>query len=134
MSTTVAVEAIARRVLTRLEAAWNAADGQAFGAPFAADADFVAIRGDHHHGRAAIADGHQALFASIYQGSRVTYELLQARPLSDEVVIVLAQGTLNAPGGPMAGESCVTSTLVLVKQDTEWLIAAFHNTLVATPQ
>ena len=130
----VGVEEIAAHVLSRLEAAWNAADGQAFGAPFAVDADFVAIRGDFHHGRDAIAHGHQAIFDTIYQGSRQTYELLQARPLSDDVVLVLAQGTLNAPSGPMAGESRATSTLILVKQDSDWRIACFHNTLVAPSQ
>jgi uncharacterized protein (TIGR02246 family) len=131
---TEAVEAIAGQVLGRLEAAWNAADGRAFGAPFAADAEFVAIRGDHHHGREAVTHGHQALFDSIYRGSRVGYEVLQARALTDDVILVLAQVTLNAPTGPLAGESRSTATLVLVRLGDAWPIAAFHNTLVAPPQ
>jgi uncharacterized protein (TIGR02246 family) len=125
------IEAIAGQILGRLEVAWNAADGQAFAAPFAVDADFVAIRGDHHHGRDAIAHGHQAIFDTVSQGSRQTYALLQARPLSSDVVLVLAQGTLNAPSGPMAGETRAISTLVLVRQETDWQVASFHNTLVA---
>jgi uncharacterized protein (TIGR02246 family) len=125
------VEEIARRVLNQLGDAWNAADGQAFGAPFAADADFVAIRGDHHHGQGAIAHGHQAIFDSIYRGSQQTYDLLQARALTDDVVLAIAQGNLNAPGGPMAGESQSTATLVLVRDGEDWQIASFHNTLVA---
>ncbi len=52
--------AVAQSVLDRLEAAWNGADGTAFGEPFSADADFVAIRGDLHTGREAIAGGHQS--------------------------------------------------------------------------
>jgi uncharacterized protein (TIGR02246 family) len=131
---TVDVEDIAGRVLSRLEEAWNAADGQAFGAPFAVDADFVAIRGDDHHGRAAIAEGHHALFESIYQGSHQAYELLQARSLTDAVVLVQARGILTAPSGPLASESRATATLVLVKQDNDWQIACFHNTLVAPPR
>jgi uncharacterized protein (TIGR02246 family) len=128
---TANVEDIARRVLNHLSDAWNAADGQAFGAPFAADADFVAIRGDHHHGREAIAHGHQAIFDSIYRGSQQTYDLLQSRALTDDVVLVLAQGNLNAPSGPMAGESQSTATLVLFRDGDDWQIASFHNTLVA---
>ena len=36
-----------------LQEAWNAADGAAFGAPFAPDADFVTIRGELHSGDAS---------------------------------------------------------------------------------
>jgi uncharacterized protein (TIGR02246 family) len=136
MRTIVDVEEIARQALTCLEAAWNAADGPAFGSPFAVDADFVAIRGDHHHGREAIAHGHQVLFDSIYRGSRVAYEVLQARALRDEVILVLVQARLTVPAGagPLAGESHSTATLVLVREGDSWPIAAFHNTLVASPR
>jgi uncharacterized protein (TIGR02246 family) len=128
-------EEIARRSLDRLGEAWNAGDGGAFGAPFAADADFVAIRGDYHHGREAIGRGHQALFETIYRGSTVTYGLRQARALADSVILVLAGGALTVPTGPLAGEHTSTITLVLVRPDQEadWQIALFHNTLVTPP-
>ncbi|MEO7273195.1 MAG: SgcJ/EcaC family oxidoreductase, partial [Vicinamibacterales bacterium] len=42
-------------LVARLEAAWNAGDGEAFAAPFAPDADFVNVRAEHHQGRQAIA-------------------------------------------------------------------------------
>ena len=57
----------------QLEIAWNAMDGAAFGASFAADADFVNIRGEHFRGRAAIAAGHAAIFKTIYAGSTNHY-------------------------------------------------------------
>jgi uncharacterized protein (TIGR02246 family) len=128
-------EEIARRILRRLAVAWNAGDGGAFGEPFAADADFVAIRGDHHRGRDAIGRGHQALFDTIYSGSAVTYSLRRARALSAGVVLVHAQGELKVPTGHGAGEHTSTITLVLVRtdQDAEWRIALFHNTLVTPP-
>ena len=130
------VEEIVRRTLARLSDAWNAGNGSAFGAPFAEDADFVAIRGDHHHGREAIAQGHQAIFDTIYRGSTVAYTLLQARALADGVILAHAHGALQAPTGPLAGEHTSTVTLVLVRldQESDWRIAAFHNTLVAPSQ
>ena len=130
-----AAEEIARRILDQLGDAWNAGDGAAFGAPFAADADFVAIRGDHHHGREAIGRGHQTLFETIYQGSTVKYALRQARVLADGVILVHARGALAAPMGPLAGEHTSTITLVLVRPDPEadWQIALFHNTLATPP-
>ena len=50
-------------------------DGPAFAAPFAVDADFVNIRGEHFRGRAAIGAGHAAIFQTIYAGSTNNYEL-----------------------------------------------------------
>ena len=130
------IEEVARDILQRLAAAWTAADGAAFGAPFAADADFVTIRGDLHQGRDAIGQGHQVIFDTIYQGSTVAYPLLQARALADGVILAHARGELAAPTGPLAGERTTTITLILVRshQDAEWQVAAFHNTLVAPPQ
>ena len=60
----------AETLIKRLQDAWNAADGAAFGAPFAPDADFVTIRGELHSGE-AIAAGHQQIFDTIYAGRSV---------------------------------------------------------------
>jgi len=125
------VVAIVQELLHRLERAWNSADGDAFGAPFATDAEFVAIRGDLHSGRAAIGAGHQQILDTIYAGSRLDYEVLRARPLDDRVILAHARGTLEAPSGPLAGRHASTATVVLVRRDQDFEIAAFHNTLVA---
>ncbi len=124
----------ARDIIGRLEAAWNAADGHAFAAPFTADADFVNIRGDYLRSREAIAQGHHAIFTTIYQGSTVHYELLQARLLTDDVMLVHVGAALHVPTGPMAGELRSVAMLVLARTDGGWQIAAFHNTLVAPRQ
>jgi uncharacterized protein (TIGR02246 family) len=76
-------------VVGRLEAAWNAMDGAAFAAPFASDADFVTIRGEHFRGRPAIADGHATIFRTIYAGSTVRFTVEGARQLR------------GAPRGPL---------------------------------
>src|SRR5687768_11283512 len=123
---------IARPLIAQLEAAWNAADGAAFSAPFTADADFVAIRGDYHRTREMIAHGHQAIFDTIYKGSTVRYELLQARMLADAVIVAHARSNLQAPAGPLAGQHSAIATLVLTREGESWRIAAFHNTQVAT--
>jgi uncharacterized protein (TIGR02246 family) len=121
---------IVEEIAHRLEAAWNAADGAAFAAPFTPDADFVNIRGDLHSGREAIGAGHQAIFDSIYAGSTLEYAALQARELDDGVILGHVRGMLNAPTGPLAGESQALATLVLVPEGEEHRVAAFHNTLV----
>jgi len=124
-------EGVAAGLIGRLERAWNAADGRAFGEPFAPDADFVDIRGEHHRGREAIAAGHQAIFDSIYEGSKVEYELTGAREISEGVILAHATGVLGVPSGPLAGKHGAVQTLVLVRGDAGWEVAAFHNTPVA---
>ncbi len=124
-------ENVATELIGRLEQAWNEADGRAFGEPFSADADFVDIRGEHHRGQEAIAAGHQAIFDSIYKCSSTNYDLVQARKLSDDVILAHATGVLRVPSGPLAGEHSAVQSLVLVRGDEGWKIAGFHNTLVS---
>ncbi|HEX2077462.1 MAG TPA: SgcJ/EcaC family oxidoreductase [Longimicrobium sp.] len=121
---------IAAELAGQLERAWNAADGAAYGAAFTDDADFVAIRGDYHRTRQAIARGHQAILDSIYRGSQVRFEVTRARRLADDVILAHATQTMNAPTGPLAGTGQATATMVLVRRPEGWRIAAYHNTLV----
>jgi uncharacterized protein (TIGR02246 family) len=122
---------IARSLFAQLEQAWNAADGPAFAAPFAGDADFVDIRGTHHATRAAIAAGHQGIFESIYEASTVSYRVTKARFLGQDCVVMHARGALTVPHGPVAGTHDATMTAVATPVDGGWQIAAFQNTPVA---
>ena len=119
----------AETAIRRLQDAWNAADGAAFGAPFALDADFVTIRGELHSGP-AIAAGHQQIFDTIYAGSTVRYTLLDARELDDRVILAHVRADLSVPAGPLAGESQALASVVLVRDGYDHRIAAFLNTLV----
>ena len=122
------------RVLKQLEDAWNDANGEAFGAAFAEDAEFVNIRGEHHTGRTAIARGHQAIFDSIYRGSVNRYEALVVKQPAENVLYVLGHATLHAPSGPMAGDHESHFSVVLSRRaGSDWQVEAFHNTLIAPP-
>ena len=123
-------ERIVSDLVSELERAWNAADGAGFGQPFAEDADFVNIRGEHLRSRETIAKGHQGIFDTIYKGSVVRYEVIRERELAPGVLLAHVKGTLKAPTGPLAGEHHSLLTLVLVQDRHDWRIAAFHNTLV----
>jgi uncharacterized protein (TIGR02246 family) len=108
-------------------------DGSAFAAPFAADADFVNIRGEHFQGRDSIAVGHAAIFQTIYAGSTNRYTVEAARLLRPDVALVRVHATLDVPEGPLAGHHRARISLVLTKERDGWEIAAFHNTLEASP-
>jgi uncharacterized protein (TIGR02246 family) len=125
---TVAVEA-----LGRLEAAWNDADGQAFGRVYAPDASFVTIRGDYLVGNTAIGQGHAAIFSTIYAGSVNRMELVRAEQIAEGVVLSVSRNTLDCPTGPLVGRHHAMSTSVVIRSeaaDGDWLIASTHNTLV----
>ena len=116
-------------IVARLENAWNAGDGDAFGEPFAPDADFVTIRAEHLRGREAIARGHAEIFRTIYAGSSNSFTLESARLLRPEVALVHVRAVLDAPSGPLKGRSSATSSLLCTREAQGWEIAAFHNTL-----
>lgn len=120
-------------IVKRLEAAWNAWDGDAFGAPFAADADFVNIRGEHFRTRAAIAAGHAAIFKTIYAGSTNAFTIESARLLRPDVALVHVRAQMEAPHGPLAGRHGACFSMVLTRESSGWEIASFHNTLEAAP-
>jgi uncharacterized protein (TIGR02246 family) len=121
------------RIVNQLEAAWNGMDGPAFAAPFAGDADFVTIRGEHFRGRSAIGAGHAAIFRTIYAGSTVRFTVESARLLRPDVGLLHVRSVLNAPSGPLAGEHSACFSMVLTKERGSWEIAGFHNTLEAAP-
>ena len=106
-------------------------DGSAFAAPFAAEADFVNIRGEHFRGQAAIAAGHAAIFRTIYAGSTNHFTVEGARLLRPEVALVRVHSMLDAPRGPLSGRHGARFSSVLTKEPGGWKIAAFHNTLEA---
>lgn len=120
-------------IVGQLESAWNAMDGSAFAAPFAVDADFVNIRGEHFSQRAAIAAGHAAIFRTIYAGSKNHYTVEGARLLRPDVALVHVRAMLDAPHGPLAGRHGACFSLILTKESGGWQIAALHNTLEAAP-
>lgn len=116
-------------IVTKLETAWNAGDGGAFGAPFATNADFVTIRAEHFQGRDAIAGGHTAIFRTVYAGSINHYALETARLLRPDVALIHVRAVLDVPPGPLAGRHTATFSAVLTREAGGWQIASFHNTL-----
>jgi len=120
-------------IVADLEAAWNAMDGAAFAAPFANDADFVTIRGEHFRGRPAIAAGHAAIFRTIYAGSTNDCTIEVVRLLRPDVALVHVHSVVDAPHGPLEGRHGARFSMVLTKEAGGWEIAALHNTQEPAP-
>lgn len=131
MTTTQTAHAVAIELFTRLEDAWNRADGEMFGSVFADDSDFVDIRGTHHRGDGrAIGAGHQALFDTIYAGTAIAYRVETARAIAPDVIVAVAGATLEGAAAPLPPVSSSHITAVIVRDGEQWRITAFQNTLV----
>lgn len=118
----------AERVVGQLQTAWNAMDGAAFAAPFAEDADFVNILGEHFRGRERVAAGHVGIFRSIYAGSTVDMKLERVRLLRPDVALAHVHSILDVPQGLLVGRHVARFSMVLTRGTRGWEIAAFHNT------
>jgi uncharacterized protein (TIGR02246 family) len=135
------------RVVKQLEVAWNRGDSCAFVVPFADDADFIDVQGEHHRGHAQIEAGHRQIFDTVYRGSQAAYAVERIRIVRSDVVIVFVRARLLSRLAVAADghgrSSCVDCTvhedyarptLIMAKNHGKWQIIAFQNTRVAEMQ
>jgi uncharacterized protein (TIGR02246 family) len=125
-------ETAIRANVKQMETGWNTKSGAEFAKPFAEDSDYVVINGMHVKGRAAIAQGHQQIFDTIYKDSNVTLVVEQIRFLRVDIAVVHAQTTLKVKQGDATGEYKGRITMILTKTGDKWEIAAFQNTPIQT--
>lgn len=121
-------EAAIEALVWQLIDGWNRGSGEAFAAPFAEDADFVGFDGTYFKGREEIASFHRMLFERILVGTRLVGKVRGVRFLTHEVALMHAVG-----GTVMQGQSDIdpernsVQTLVAIKRDGTWKLAAFQN-------
>ncbi|WP_158893549.1 SgcJ/EcaC family oxidoreductase [Amycolatopsis anabasis] len=111
-------------VIAEMERAWNAADGTAWAANFAEDADYIDALGRLQKGREVIGREHQKIFDTIYRGSTLKIRVTASKPLGDGIQLVHAATKLRVPAGPRAGEWEGVQTKIF----RDGQIVAFHNT------
>lgn len=111
----------------RLETAWNRKDADAFAACFDEQAEFGHIMGGKGFGREAIREGHEALFASLYAVSVVTYRVVRVQPLGDWAMAVSLAQTLDFEvEGRVRSIHCAPELVVRPDGD-RWVITYFRN-------
>lgn len=100
---------------------WAAGDAQAFARVFAADVEFVTVRGEEHHGREAVERSHARLFTTTYNRTLLKPEVRLVRELADGLVLVHALSTVYPAG-------ITTHAQAVVRRGPDgWSIVAFHN-------
>lgn len=121
-------EAAVRQVVQQVQDGWNAHDGKAFAAPFAADADYVVVNGMKLQGREAIEQGHTGIFSSLYKDSHNVGTVKSVRFLRPDVAVVHTEWNLEFRVGGEIKKAQAMSTMVMTKDGGGWSIAAFQNT------
>lgn len=122
-------KAAIRSLYQQLMDGWNAASGYAFAAPFEEDGDLVGFDGTHIKGRQEIASFHQHLFDMFLKGSRLIGKVRSMRFLTSNVAVMHAVGgTVMAEQSDLEPERNSVQTLVAVKRNEKWSLAAFQNT------
>lgn len=129
LSSAAADEAAIRSLYQQLMDGWNTASGDAFAAPFEEDCDLVGFDGTHIKGRQEIASFHQHLFDMFLKGSRLVGKVRSVRFLISNVAVMHAVGgTVMAGQSDLDPERNSIQTLVAVKRNGKWRLAAFQNT------
>jgi uncharacterized protein (TIGR02246 family) len=124
-------EAAVRDLYQELMDGWNRGSGDAFATAFTDDGDLVAFDGTHFKGREEIAPFHQELFDKWMKGTRLVGRVEDVRFLSPDVVLMHAiGGTVMRGKSEPSPERASIQTLVAVRQDDKWRLAAFQNTRV----
>jgi uncharacterized protein (TIGR02246 family) len=121
-------EAAIRQIVQQVQDGWNAHDGRAFAAPFAADADYVVVNGMKLNGREAIEKGHAAIFSTIYKDSHNVATVKGIRFLRRDVAVVHVEWNLEFRMGGETKKGHAMNTMVMTKDGGKWNIAAFQNT------
>jgi len=110
---------------------WNRGHADAFAAPFADEADFVAFDGTRFHGRDELVRFHEPLFKTHLRGTRLTGDVTDIRFLGADVAVIHARGgTIPRGKRQPAPERDSIQTLVAVRHDGRWQLVAFQNTRV----
>ncbi|HWO52929.1 SgcJ/EcaC family oxidoreductase [Paenibacillus sp. FSL M7-1455] len=118
----------------KMKLAWGKGDGEAYGACFTEDADYVTFQGEHLQGRKAIADTHQELWNSVLKGSTLEGEIKKIRFVTPDIAIFHGLGVVKLKWQKTAPKKRDSiNTNVAVKQNGEWKIAAFQNSRISGP-
>jgi uncharacterized protein (TIGR02246 family) len=112
-------------------AAWGRNDAAAYAACFTPDSDYVAFDGTRLRGRAANEKLHADLFAGVLRGTRIVGEVDDIRLLGPDVALVHTHGAVLFPWQQQTPRARASiQTMIAVRTDEGWRLAAFHNTRV----
>ncbi|MEV5575529.1 SgcJ/EcaC family oxidoreductase [Spirillospora sp. NPDC052269] len=128
-------EAAIQAVLADSYKAWEAGDADGMVADYTEDATAV-MPGSLRDGREMIRQSMAQGFAGPLRGSSTQNRQLSIRFLGQDAAIVISESAVLFPGETEITDDHrkVNATWVFEKRDAQWLIAAYHNSPLLTPE
>jgi uncharacterized protein (TIGR02246 family) len=124
-----------RNIIQEEITAWNAGDAAAYSRHFAADGTFTNIRGQFFTGREAFIERHDYIFKGPFHGSTLKQDVVSLKFVRPDVAMVEVLTSVTgiqklSPGTNTDDKGRLRTRLlqVMVKDKSEWKIAAYHNT------
>ncbi|MDA3648834.1 SgcJ/EcaC family oxidoreductase [Saccharopolyspora indica] len=125
-------EAAVLDLMNRYVAAWNAGDGQAFGAAYAPEATHVTFDGALLRGRTEIAGVHSQLFGTFLRGSRIELQVEDLRLVTDDVAVLhTSGGILEAGDTALSADRRSMNTMIAAKHADGWALTTVQVTRIA---
>jgi uncharacterized protein (TIGR02246 family) len=123
-------EQAVRKVLSSFVDIWNRNEVRtSFGKLFTSDADFVVISGTYLKGRDAIVAHHVEIREGYYKDSHLVWNPVRVKFIRPDVAV--AEVATEISYGQEKRNTF--ATVVLVEENSQWLIASMENTMVWGP-
>jgi uncharacterized protein (TIGR02246 family) len=123
-----------RRVIVEMTEGFNSHSGRAASRMYTSDARLVTVRGEVMNGQAEIEKGLSAIFATRARNATHQTQNVAIRFLRPDIALAHVtnelSGIVSADGQALPSHQEL-SLRVFAKEDGEWRVAAFHNTMIA---
>ncbi len=123
-----------RLLLERQADAWNRGDAAGHAADIEEDCWFTNLLGHTPQGKAAFVERHERIFQTIFQGSRLSLDVLRLKRLGEHLAMVESRAVLSGfralpPGVQACADGALHTRLllVLVHRGGAWRVSAYHN-------
>ena len=119
-----------RKVLSTFVDTWNRNEVKmSFGKLFTSDADFVVLSGTYLKGRDQIVAHHVEIREGVYKDSHLVWNPVRVKFVRPDVAV--AEVATEITYGQEKRNTF--ATVVLVHENSQWLIASMENTLIWGP-
>lgn len=113
---------------------WNSGDVALYSRSVGDNVTFTNIRGQHLLGRLAFVKQHELIFGSVFKGTTLQQQVVSLQFIGTELALLDTLASVTGMANPLpymrldANGALKTRLLqVIVKQDEEWKVVAYHN-------
>ena len=122
------------RIIREENDGWNAGDVALYSRSIAENVTFTNIRGQHLLGRDAFAKQHEMIFTTFFKGTKLQQQIVSLQFIGTDLALLDTLASLTGIANPLpymrldaAGALKTRLLQVVVREDEEWKVVAYHN-------